>query len=66
MSIERVFEDAAYAAALTIYLIETKADEADEEIAAILHDKPWLVNVIIGAMQAWSKPGEKICQSTDV
>jgi hypothetical protein len=54
MSVERAYEEAAYITALMVYLIEHKTDkEADEEIAGLLHDKPYWLGVVIGVMEAW-------------
>ena len=51
--IDRFYCEAAYVAALMLYLIEHKSDkETDEEIAGLLHDKPYMIGVVIGVMEA--------------
>lgn len=54
MSIESVWIDAAYTAALTVYLIETKADEADKELAKILTNKQWSINIVVDVLTTYS------------
>ena len=50
--IERIYEEAAYLAALMLYLIEFKHDhETDEEIANILKEKPYMFGIIISVME---------------
>ena len=51
--IERFYHEAAYIAALMVYLIEHKTDnEADEEIAGLLKEKPFLLAIVISVMES--------------
>lgn len=51
--VERFYCEAAYVAALMLFLMEHKSDkEADEEIANLLHDKPFMLGIVIGVMEA--------------
>lgn len=50
--IERFFCEAAYFAGLTEWLVEHKDDhEADAEIAKILEDKPFFINVLLDVLK---------------
>lgn len=52
--IDRVWHDAAYLAALMVWLIENKSDhEADAEIAEILKTKPFFFGVVINVMEVF-------------
>lgn len=48
--VERFEHEAAYVAALTVYLIETKCNEADAELGEILTEKPFMLSIVIGVI----------------
>jgi len=53
MSVEAIWNDAAYFAALVEYLIEHKTDnETDAEIADQLQRQPWLSWILLGVLTA--------------
>lgn len=55
--VERFFEEAAYVAALMIHLIENKSDhEADAEIAALIEQKPFMVEIVFGVLKSYATP----------
>lgn len=52
--IDRIWHDAAYLAALMVWLIEHKSDhEADAEIAELLNIRPYFLPIVIDVMQAF-------------
>jgi hypothetical protein len=52
--IDRFFVEAAYVAALMVWLIENKSDhEADAEIAEILTEKPFMMGIVFDVMKCY-------------
>lgn len=53
--VDRFYYDAAYIAALLIFLIENKSDhETDAEIGSILTDKPFMTLVVLDVLKNYS------------
>lgn len=52
--IDRFYHEAAYFAALVVYLIENKTDdETDVEVSEMLVEKPWMQGVLFIVLQAY-------------
>jgi hypothetical protein len=50
--VDRFYVEAAYAAALMMWLIENKSDhQADAEIAEILKSKPFMIAIIFDVLK---------------
>ena len=62
--VDRFFAEAAYLAALMVWLIENKNDhEADAEIAEILIKKPFMLGIVVSVMESTKNEHQKTTQA---